>query len=65
MLGSALTHKMGRSRHGLVGCERWFESDGIHLSPEGYAKPADAAAFPMADFPCGPEGDGGGRGDTW
>ena len=47
MLGRALTRKMRRSRHGLVGCQQWFEPDGVHLSPEGYAKLADAAALPI------------------
>ena len=47
MLGRALTRKMRRSRHGLVGCQQWFDPDGVHLSPEGYAKLADAAALPI------------------
>ena len=46
-LGRALTRKMGKSRHGLKGCEQWFRPDGVHLSPDGYAKLADAGSFPV------------------
>ena len=45
-LGRLLTRKMGRKRNGLKGCEMWFRSDGVHLSPEGYCKLAGADAFP-------------------
>ena len=45
-LGRLLTRKMGRKRNGMMGCEPWFHSDGVHLSGEGYAKLASAGAFP-------------------
>ena len=45
-LGRLLTRKIGRKRNGLLGCERWFHHDRVHLSREGYAKLAGAEAFP-------------------
>ncbi|KAF0290294.1 hypothetical protein FJT64_011510 [Amphibalanus amphitrite] len=46
-LGRALTRKMGRKRHGLMGCNRWYQQDGIHLNRDGYEKVADAGSFPV------------------
>ena len=46
-LGRALTRKMGRHRHGLKGCDQWYLTDGVHLSPEGYAKLAEHGSFPV------------------
>ena len=47
-LGRYPTRKMGRKRSGIRGCEPWFQTDGVHLSEEGYARLASAAgAFPM------------------
>ena len=38
-LGRALTQKISHRRSGISrGCLRWFASDGIHLSQEGYRK---------------------------
>ena len=47
-VGKALTKKMGRkSRHLITEeCRRWFDVDGIHLSPEGYKKVAEVQKFP-------------------
>ena len=53
-LGRSLTRKMGRSRRGLKGTEQWFGRDHIHLSEEGYAKIAEAGAFPEWLTLCGP-----------
>ena len=44
-LGRRLTRRMGRRGQGIWGVEQWF-TDGVHLSPSGYAKVADATTFP-------------------
>ena len=46
-LGRNLTRKMGRNRHGLLGSQQWFLPDGVHLSPEGYDRLADAIHLPV------------------
>ena len=47
-LGRALTKKVSRNKHGLnQACEVWFQEDGVHLTPAGYEKLADAGSLPV------------------
>ena len=62
-LGRTLTRKMGRNRHGLKNIEAWFAEDGIHLTPEGYAKVADARTL-MVGAGQDPPGMADGRDGT-
>ena len=45
-LGKSLTKKQRRRHVVLEDCREWFATDGIHLSPAGYRKVAQAGLFP-------------------
>ena len=46
-LGRQLTRKSGGRYACVAGCQGWYSGDGVHLSPAGYAKLADAAELPV------------------
>lgn len=46
-LGRQLTRKQYGRQAITLGCRQWYQQDGVHISPAGYAKLADAEGLPL------------------